>query len=154
MGLRLHLLSTIKSLDSKFGLNHWFPCLKPFSVRVGTIGVHVLNISGFLVNTEKFAYFCIRKILKILFHLISLEHLWFRERVNGFNKCTVFSSISCSCHPIHIEFWGFPEEFDIRIFLLSIPTITTHIWQCHLFANCWIWSCFHCNEIYKYVVVS
>ena len=34
------LLCTNKSLVSRFGINYWFPCLKPLSVTVGTICVH------------------------------------------------------------------------------------------------------------------
>ena len=107
------VMSIIKSLDSKFGINHWFPCLKPLSQSWNNL-CSCIDISGFLVNSEKLVYFCIWKILKILFP--SNWHLRFRERVNGFGKCIVFSSISCSCHPIHIEFWGFPEECESEHF--------------------------------------
>ena len=47
-------------LVSRFGINYWFPCLKPLSVTVGTICVHAWLywiFSSLLVNTEKFLYF-------------------------------------------------------------------------------------------------
>ena len=34
------LLRANKSLVSRFGINYWFPCLKPLSITVGTICVH------------------------------------------------------------------------------------------------------------------